>query len=317
MNSHLVFKEMTEDTFSSLRENINSSELSQYMSNIRPDTKSVLNWTYMELSEQLVGSFWLYHKSDQVYFGMFLVKEFRGNKFGDLCLKYILSLAIEKNLEELFLNVRVDNRRAIKFYEKHGFVYRDIKKKSTGVEYIEMSRKLFLNRASKFKRILICGISGAGKTTLAKNLARKHGYKPLYLDQYFWIENWTQRPLDEFYSLLDQETEKEYWILEGALLRVVRRYVDRADLVIWLRPNRFVAIYRVLKRVFLNYGKVREEFASGCYEKFDFKFLKWIWHYPKDKNHELIKIFKDSKVKCIEVKSTRDLYQILEDFEDV
>lgn len=139
----------------------------------------------------------------------------------------------------------------------------------------------------------------------------RYGHKALHLDHYFWMENWTQRPLDEFYHLLDQETEKPQWILEGALLKVVRRYVGKADLVIWLCPSRVTAIFRVLKRVVLSYGKSREEFASGCNEKFDFEFLKWIWNYPKNKNAELESIFQQAGVKVIKVRSAANVKSLI------
>lgn len=162
----------------------------------------------------------------------------------------------------------------------------------------------------KVSKILICGISGAGKTTLTKKLSEKYGYKPVHLDKFFWQENWTKTPEQEFYDLLDKETSQDNWILEGALLKIVRRYVNQVDLVIWLCPNRFVAIYRVLKRMLLTYGKVREDLASGCYEKMDLSFIKWIWDYPNSKYPELEKILNQSGVQFLKITNSLDLKNV-------
>lgn len=153
----------------------------------------------------------------------------------------------------------------------------------------------------KKSRILICGISGAGKTTLAKKLAQQFGYEALYLDSYLWKENWTICSNEELFKKLDAKTAGDCWILEGALLKVVRRYISQVDIVIWLRPKRHTAIFRILKRAILNFGQVREEFAPGCNERIDFEFLKWVWSYPKSKDPELIKIFEDSGVQVLEL----------------
>jgi adenylate kinase family enzyme len=111
---------------------------------------------------------------------------------------------------------------------------------------------------------------------------------------------------------VDELTQSDRWILEGALLKVIRRYIGRADLVIWLNPPKARAIFRIIKRVIMHRGKNREELANGCNESFDFQFLKWFWDYPRNKNQELIKVFLESNIKYVEIKSTRDLIGILE-----
>lgn len=159
----------------------------------------------------------------------------------------------------------------------------------------------------EYSKILICGISGAGKTTLARSISKEYGHKPIYLDRYFWKENWTQRSTEELYSLVGHEIKSDKWVLEGALLKIVRRYSDNADLIIWLQPSKYVAIYRVLKRAILNYGKVREEFAEGCHEKINFSFIKWIWNYSKNKDAEIEAILENSSAKVIKVSNSKQL----------
>lgn len=167
----------------------------------------------------------------------------------------------------------------------------------------------------KNSRILICGISGAGKTTLAKKLAQQFGYEAIYLDTYLWKENWTISSNEELFKILDVKTAGVCWILEGALLKVVRRYISQVDIVIWRRPKRHTAILRILKRAILNFGQVREEFAPGCNERIDLEFLKWVWNYPKSKDPELMKIFKESGVQVLEV-SNNNSSKIFELFDN-
>lgn len=168
------------------------------------------------------------------------------------------------------------------------------------------------NLIEKTDKIFICGISGSGKTTLAKNISKKYGHTPIFMDEHFWQENWTQRPLVEFVEKLDDLTSGQRWVLEGATGTVIERYAPKADLVIWLNFNRYFAIYRVIKRTLSFRGrKTREEMADGCTEKIDFEFLKWIWNYPKNKNHKILKYFEERNVNFYEIKNPRGLKRFL------
>lgn len=164
-----------------------------------------------------------------------------------------------------------------------------------------------------FDKILVCGISGAGKTTMAKQISKKFGHTPIYMDEHFWMENWTRRPEDEFYRRVDKLSENSRWILDGAVRKVISRYCPKSDIVIWLNFSRTRAIYRVMKRLIQHRGKkIREEMPDGCIERFDLNFIRWIWNYPKNHNNWIRNFFKENSVKFIEVKSVRMFNELLQ-----
>jgi adenylate kinase family enzyme len=57
--------------------------------------------------------------------------------------------------------------------------------------------------------------------------------------------------------------------------------LPRADLVLWRRAPRHVALSGVLKRWWTYYGRTRPEMAPGCPEHIDLKFLKYIWTFER------------------------------------
>ena len=98
----------------------------------------------------------------------------------------------------------------------------------------------------------------------------------IHLDHLFWLESWRQRNEDDFDALLIKELKKEVWIIEGDYFRTMALRAGYADMVIRLDYNRFVCLYRAVKRFFQ-----RQEQSEGCIAKIDFPFLWYIfWQYP-------------------------------------
>ena len=81
-----------------------------------------------------------------------------------------------------------------------------------------------------------------------------------------------------------KEISKDKWIIEGNYNSSLSERMKRADLLIWLDYNRFAAFKGVVTRVLKGYGKVRPEMPAGCPERFDWEFMKYIWHFPKTQN---------------------------------
>jgi adenylate kinase family enzyme len=57
--------------------------------------------------------------------------------------------------------------------------------------------------------------------------------------------------------------------------------MPRADTILWLDLPRRIAFPRVLKRMALYFGRVRDDAAPGCPERFDWPFLKWAWTFRR------------------------------------
>lgn len=72
-------------------------------------------------------------KTDGEYWGYIGEKKYWGKGIGSKVMELIIELAKQKNLDSIWLNVIDDNIRAIRLYEKYGFV-----KKNEQNQFVEM-----------------------------------------------------------------------------------------------------------------------------------------------------------------------------------
>ncbi|QUH28564.1 P-loop NTPase family protein [Vallitalea guaymasensis] len=146
------------------------------------------------------------------------------------------------------------------------------------------------------ERIWITGSSGSGKTTLANIVGKKLNIPIHYNDKIFWERNWKIRSTEKQIVMTKSITEKRKWIYEG------NRFADCkedgrfncCDTIIYLKVNRFICLYRFIRRYFKYKGSVRPDISEGCIEKIDINIVKYIlFDYPKkDKRRQ--KLFNES-----------------------
>jgi adenylate kinase family enzyme len=121
-------------------------------------------------------------------------------------------------------------------------------------------------------RIAVIGISGSGKSTFGRELARRTGLPLLHGDQLEWLPRWTLRPDTELAAMHAEWIAQPCWIIEGWIDpdRVAR--LDAADLVVDLDLSRWRCSARVLVRM-LNPVR-RTEMPEGCVDRFEPHFLE-------------------------------------------
>jgi len=109
---------------------------------------------------------------------------------------------------------------------------------------------------------------------------------PVYhLDALFWNPGWIETPKDAWFRLHKKLCAQEAWIIDGNYGGTMDLRFAAADTVIFLDLPCWLCVYRAFRRTLVFYGRKRPDMAEGCPERFldfgYFKFLKWIWDYPR------------------------------------
>ena len=147
-----------------------------------------------------------------------------------------------------------------------------------------------------FKKILIVGCGGAGKSTLAVEMGNKFKLPVVHLDKLHWLPNWEMRPSEEFDSLLEDQLKKDEWIIDGNYDRTFELRLRYADLCIFLDYDTQLCIQSVIERVEKYKGTSRPDMTEGCNEQADEEFIEWIQTYKTDVRPRFIERLQKSNV---------------------
>lgn len=131
------------------------------------------------------------------------------------------------------------------------------------------------------QRILVIGSPGAGKSTLARELAGRTGLPLFHLDRIHWSPGWVERDRDEAARMLDAVLAQDRWIIDGNYGSTLPRRVPRADGVVWLDYPTGLCLRRVLQRWWRYRGQARPDMTEGCPERLDAEFLLYILQFRR------------------------------------
>ena len=139
------------------------------------------------------------------------------------------------------------------------------------------------------------GSGGAGKSTFARRLGAILGLEVIHLDAHFWRPGWAETPKPEWAAEVERLIARDAWVMDGNFGGTMPRRVEATDTVIFLDLPRTVCLWRALKR-WAQYrgGGGRPDMAPGCREKFDAKFLLWIWNYPRRSRPRVLELLRDN-----------------------
>lgn len=98
------------------------------------------------------------------------------------------------------------------------------------------------------ERILVYGVTGSGKTTLARRIAERTGLPFHEMDTLTWEPGWTVVPLDEQRRRIAALCAEPRWVLDTAYANWLDLVLPRAELIVALDYPRWRSLARLLRR---------------------------------------------------------------------
>lgn len=124
------------------------------------------------------------------------------------------------------------------------------------------------------KRIIVIGSSGAGKTTLARELAAKLDIPHVELDGLYHQANWQPARPEDFLASVRAATKSGSWILCGNYYsRIGQEIWPQADTIVWCNYSFRRVFWQLLCRT-LRRSVRRTELWNGNQEQFFALFTK-------------------------------------------
>ncbi len=169
----------------------------------------------------------------------------------------------------------------------------------------------FLPLSALGPRIMICGPSNAGKSTLALAIAAKVGGEVHHLDlmRHQPGTDWVQRPDDEFQALHDAAITGERWVMEGNYSKLMPQRFARATGIILLGDNRWANFARYLRRTLFE-SQGRAGGLAGDRDSVKWAMIRWILIVQPPRRAEDRARLISSGLPMVEVTSMRQLNRL-------
>lgn len=120
------------------------------------------------------------------------------------------------------------------------------------------------------RRVYIIGGPGAGKSTIAKQLAQQTGALVFNLDNHFW-KSGGPKSAEERQAEMANIMAHESWIAEGAYTDWADDLIQQADVVLWVEVPLLIAVWRIVTR------HTRVSLSGNNSHPGVWRLLKFIW----------------------------------------
>ncbi len=146
-----------------------------------------------------------------------------------------------------------------------------------------------------YKKILILGNGGAGKSTFAADMGGRFSLPVVRLDKIWWLPGWVNRSEEEFDFLLSVELAKPAWVMDGNYRRTLAVRLAAADAAVLLDIPAAMCLESAYARAKEYAGSTRPDMVEGCPERVDAEFEEWILKYDREVRPAMLAALEESK----------------------
>lgn len=153
------------------------------------------------------------------------------------------------------------------------------------------------------RRIAVVGGSGAGKTTIARQMSHRLGIPFIELDELHWEAGWSAVDAETLRQRVDSALSTDEWIIDGNYQgKIGTTVLEQADTIVWMDPGRIRTMSQVALRTFRRAAS-KQELWNGNRESWDgFKIWRgdesiiwWAWTSLKTNRSRYELMLKDPK----------------------
>jgi len=125
-----------------------------------------------------------------------------------------------------------------------------------------------------YKRIVVVGVTGSGKSRLAEILAQKLGLNFIDLDALYWKPDWVDSEDEEFQEKVAAATRASDWALAGNYSKLRNIIWPRAEAIVWLDYPFLLVFGRLCQRTLQRWW-THESLWGTNYERLLPQFKFW------------------------------------------
>lgn len=169
-------------------------------------------------------------------------------------------------------------------------------------------------RAVHFRRWVVLGAGGAGKTTFALELGRLLELSVIHLDRHFWRPGWVEPSDEEWDQQVAELSRGEAWIMDGNYSRTLETRLARAQAAVLLDPPVLQCLWGVIQRGMLRRQWPRPDLAEGCAEQMpSFEFLRYVASYKWRSKPKVLNQIRRARVRLYHLRSRTEGRTFLDD----